>query len=470
MKQVLFNPAILPLVVAIGIVDVLLLSFWVNRKGNARNSRWIVTFVFLFTGLNLTIFPFTYIYPEALAGFDKTFGSAIAQLSIYACIVFVLRTWFKDFFKSLLILSKNPFLFSFLILSLLSAFWSETPDLSLRYSLVLFFTSLFAVHIAREYSFQDLSDILRRLTVVVGVVSLVLAAIAPSLAFNEKGLSGIMPFPIKFGTFLALGSALWLAYALDNRKDRWRALGILGFLSLIIPLTNSAQSIVTYFVLLALVILLQVLKVSGMKYLPSLVIGFLILGILNSIVLQTLLPLIFNALGKDTTLTGRTDFWPQLLDRLEQHNLLLGYGMNSFWQPWRGDVNPANGILNSTGFVPPHAHNGFLDLALSVGLIGFILFSISFSMGLSQSVQHFLRNKSADSSLPLIILFYLVLSNLSETQLIGSNYIWILYVITLTRLSIRETRLRSPARTIRQPLPILSEQSYPVLIENSTHN
>ena len=336
MNQVFFNPAILPLVATIGIVYVLLLSFWVIRKENERKLSWIVTFLFLFTGLNLTIFPFTHIYPEALASFDKTFGSVIAQLSIYACIVLVLRNWFKDFFMSILILRKNPFLFSFLILSLLSAFWSETTDLTLRYSLVVFFTSLFAAHVAREYSFQDLSVMLRQLTVVVGVVSLVLAAIAPSLAFNEKGLSGIMCYPIKFGTFLAFGSALWLAYALDNPKDRWKALGILGFLSLIIPLTNSAQSIVTYFVLLALVILLQVLKVSGIKYLPSLVIGFLILGILNSIVLQTLLPLIFNALGKDTTLTGRTDFWPQLLDRLEQHNLLLGYGLNGFWQPWRG--------------------------------------------------------------------------------------------------------------------------------------
>jgi exopolysaccharide production protein ExoQ len=470
LKQVFFHPAILPLVATIGIVYILLLSFWVIRKENKRSLLWIVTFLFLFTGLNLTISPFRYIYPEALADPAKGFGSVIAQLSIYACIVLVLRTWFKDFFMSILILSKNPFLFSFLILSLLSPFWSETPDLTLRYSAVVFFTSLFAVHVAREYSFQDLSDMLRRLTVVVGVVSLGFAAIAPSLAFNEKGLMGIMPFPIKLGTCLAFGSALWLSYALENRKDRWNALGIVGFLSLIIPLTNSAQAIFTYFILLALVILLKVLKEGlGKQYLPFLVIGFLMLGILISMVLQTLLPSIFNTLGKDMTLNGRTEFWAQLLDRLELHNLLLGYGLNGFWQPWRGMNNPAHGILNSGGFVPPHAHNGFLDVALSLGLIGFILFAISFLIVLSQSFQFFLRNKSADSSLPLIILLYILLSNLSETQLIGSNYIWILYVITLTRLNIREPR-SLPHRSNKVAPTILSKQSYPTSLQNLNHN
>ena len=450
MRQVFFNPVVLLIIAMIGIIYLLLFSSWVTRKENDRSLRWAITFLFLFTGLNLSIFPFSYIYPETLAGFDKTLDSAFVQLSIYFCIALVLRVWLRDFLKNILYLGKSPFLSILLIFTLLSAFWSETPDLSLRFSLVVFFTSLFAVHVAREYNFKDLSAMLRRLTVVVAVTSLGLAMIAPSLASNDKGLMGIMPFPIKLGTFLAFGATLWFTYAQDNPKDRWKAIGIVLFLSLIITRTNSGQAIITYLVLFLLVILLQVLKVSCSKYFPVIVIGYLIFGILSSIVLNVILPIIFDTLGKDTTLTGRTEFWPQLIDRLGQHNLLLGYGMNSFWQPWRRVADPANGILNSNGFIPPHAHNGFLDLALSVGLIGFVLFVISFLIALLQSIQYFLKNNSADSKLPLIILIYVVFSNISETQLIGANYIWILYVITLTRLNIKDAKFAIPAK-VTQP-------------------
>jgi exopolysaccharide production protein ExoQ len=462
MKQVFFNPIILPLVATVGIVYIFLLSFWLNNKFNKHDLRWLVAFLFLFTGLNVTVFPFTHIYPEALTAPQKTLGSSILQLSIYAWIVLILRTWFKDFSKTSLILGKNPFLFGFLILSLLSACWSETPDLTLRYSLVVVFTSLFSIHIAREYSFQDLSDMLRRLTVVVAVASLGLAAIVPSLALNEKGLSGIMQFPIKLGTFMALGVALWLAYALENRKGRWKALGIVGFLSLMIPLTNSSQAIFAYFFMVALVILWHIVKVSGIKYFPILAVLYLSMAILSSFVLQTLLPIVLNSVGKDLTLTGRTDFWPQLIDRLEKHNLWLGYGMNGFWQPWRGEFDPAKGILTVYGFVPPHAHNGFLDLALNLGLIGLILFTVSFLIALSQAFQYYFRNKSAASSLPLIILIYVVFANISETQLLGSTYIWILYIIVLARLSI-EPRSSLPKRPPKQ-LPSIAQPSYSPLM------
>ncbi|MBA3923884.1 MAG: O-antigen ligase family protein, partial [Nostocaceae cyanobacterium] len=84
----------------------------------------------------------------------------------------------------------------------------------------------------------------------------------------------------------------------------------------------------------------------------------------------------FNGNGRDPTLTGRTEIWGVALSRLHEH-LLLGFGRGAFWAPGSKNALEA-GLAVSLNFIPPHVHNGFLDLALDIGLIGFVCFAISF--------------------------------------------------------------------------------------------
>jgi len=439
MRQLVFNPIILPILVAIGIIA-LLLGYRVANKGdNQFYLRRITIFLFLFTGLNLTIPPFVFLYPEALAGFDKTISSAILQFAVYGFFVLILSPWFLDFFESLLLLFKNPFLGLFLIFSILSTAWSDTPILCLRSGLVLFFVSMLSAHMVKDLRWTELAKLLRLVTLVAALTSVIPAAVAPSLVFGEKGLTGILPFPIRLGTCMALGIALWFSLLLDQRKNRLKTIGIILVLLVTLILTNSAQAIITCLTLVSLVGLLKVLKKMG-RLAPILILLYCSVTILLIVGLDTYVPLIFDLLGRDATLTGRTEFWPQLIERLLSQRPLLGYSLNGFWQGWRGSLNPANGIINASGFVPPNGHNGFLDLALCLGIIGLLLFSLSFLAGFIQAIRYFAKDKSSDEILPILLLVYLVMANISETQLLGSNYIWILYVMTLVRLNIKSFR------------------------------
>jgi O-antigen ligase len=70
-----------------------------------------------------------------------------------------------------------------------------------------------------------------------------------------------------------------------------------------------------------------------------------------------------EALGKESTLSGRTDLWR---DVLEFHtNPILGTGFESFWLGKR---------LQRMGeiyfFGPTQAHNGYLETYLNLGLVG----------------------------------------------------------------------------------------------------
>jgi O-antigen ligase len=72
----------------------------------------------------------------------------------------------------------------------------------------------------------------------------------------------------------------------------------------------------------------------------------------------------------DPTLTLRTDIWRFALSMIPERPL-LGFGYEAFWRA--GPASPS--LTEATGFVAkmPHAHNGYIDLMLQMGAVGFVL-------------------------------------------------------------------------------------------------
>jgi O-antigen ligase len=167
------------------------------------------------------------------------------------------------------------------------------------------------------------------------------------------------------------------------------------------------------------------------------VILFMIVSIcLTLIITENLEFIVVDTLNKDLTLTGRTDFWPIIIDKINQHPV-FGYGMAGFWQPWRGAENPGSGIIVAkTQFQPMHSHNGFLDLALDLGWLGLSLFAFSFFNNVAKAVVYLTRNRLPQAGLPLLLLTYILMTNFTETGLLGVTSIWFWYVATTVRLTL----------------------------------
>ena len=79
-------------------------------------------------------------------------------------------------------------------------------------------------------------------------------------------------------------------------------------------------------------------------------------------------------LGRDATLSGRTGLWDAVLAAISMKPL-LGYGYESFWN---GLAGPSASVVAAVHWIPPHAHNGFLDLWLDLGALGLLIFGIGF--------------------------------------------------------------------------------------------
>ena len=76
--------------------------------------------------------------------------------------------------------------------------------------------------------------------------------------------------------------------------------------------------------------------------------------------------LILDLLGKDATLTGRTELW-YFVNIFISQRPLLGWGFGAFWCQ---EIRRLNEISRNLGWSIPQAHNGLLELLLEVGAIG----------------------------------------------------------------------------------------------------
>lgn len=447
MRDIILHPLILSTFFLVGTVYFLLIfHFTYGHKAGSVFGNFIV-FNFFAGGAGIWLFPYSALTLSTLSGHDKTAISAALQLSIYLFLIIIGRRWFSGFIRSSIFMLRNIPIALLLLTILLSAFWSETPDLTFRLSLVIVIASALSAHIAQKYSWTEIAERLRWVILIIAIISMILAVVAPSTVIIGKGLSGLLPFPIRFGTFMALGVTLWADHMIKNRKQWLSCTVIISLQIALLILSNSAQAYITALVMVSILFICHCLTRFSFRYLMVILPVYAMTTLISTYVVNEQLPAILAFFGKDPGLTGRTEFWGQLLARLS-NRWILGYGVNGFWQPWRGESNPANSIINANGFIPPHAHNGFLDLALNLGMVGLILFVLALLGSLRQTLMSLLSSSNLDFVIPLIFLTYVIVANISETQLLGDGYIWYLFIFTSVRLRV-EAKTQNSSNPLR---------------------
>lgn len=115
-------------------------------------------------------------------------------------------------------------------------------------------------------------------------------------------------------------------------------------------------------------------------------------------------------LGRDATLTGRTDVWPAVLQAIDRHPV-LGYGWNGLWHA--GDPT-TNEMWRAAGFKMYHAHDGFLEILLELGIVGLVAIGSMLLAGLWLSVRTRLAGGGAEQLWAFTSTVALVVSNISE--------------------------------------------------------
>jgi len=148
-----------------------------------------------------------------------------------------------------------------------------------------------------------------------------------------------------------------------------------------------------------------------------------------------------GAVGRDATLTGRTQLWADVIVQIEDKPW-LGYGFGGFWLGWNG---PSAAIWEETTWQPPHAHNGILDLWLDLGAVGVALFVVGFVVAVVRALRLAQRSCDRAELLPIAFLVFMFLYNFSESTILHQNSIfWVLYVASATSV-LRQHAALAPA-------------------------
>lgn len=442
MKElILGNPVILIFLIALGILYTFLIFHFAGRVKNlSSNLERIFLGIFIIsiagaTGVNIS--PFDKFNPNVLSLRNTTLPTIGGQIGIYLICLFLLTSRLRHTLKNFIdvlakLILKEPFLSLLFLIIGLSTFWSNDPNGTLKTSAVYLETAVIAIYLGKQYSWKEIYPLWRWINIIVVILS-----IYQAVKDNQVPWMGVLGHKNHFSFYMAQSAILWLMHSVYSPKQRYLSV-VFSVLSLIaLNQGGSGASKVLTVVLLGLWAYFGFLKKLPVKWAVVSVVLFMIVSVCLTIVVTNNLEfIVVDTLNKDMTLTGRTDFWPMIIAKINQRPF-LGYGINGFWQPWRGGDNPAGDlIVAKTQFQPPHAHNGFLDLGLDLGWIGVSLFALSFFNNVVKAVVYLGRNRLPESGLPLLLLTYTLMTNMTETGLVGATSIWFWYVVTTVRLTL----------------------------------
>ncbi len=352
--------------------------------------------------------------------------------------------------QSLAVVSKNIFLWILTILILQSYIWSDFLELTYIEGREVWQMTSFALYFASRFSLKEQVQLIALNFGIGGLLSTIVALGFPAAGVHMDdhpgAWKGIYDYKNTLGSMMIIGSLAFFLLPLDNlqtpiRKKIGRILKYSGIALLlaIVILCTSKTSLVVYFLLVGILIFYGKFRWQGKITVIYLDISILILGCVGTLVFSNWVN-ILTGLGKDYTMSGRTLMWGVMLQKI-MDKFWLGYGRGAFWVESTGYPAQVGGAVSHV-FVAPHGHNGFFDLILDVGLIGFTLFMICFLVAFARSLKRAYAAKSSEDLWPLAFLLFLAMNNIMESYLLRlANIYWVLFVATVLSVPLRTPKI-----------------------------
>lgn len=403
---------------------------------------------------------------------DPALSSAIKAVSYPIVGLLIILQWKRFAYVS----TRDIPLLLLVVLSVASVLWSASPDATANEIKALARSSLFGAYFATRFSIKEQMQLLIWVFSLAVVLSLIAAVALPDYGTHVAAAGGLSGRPWKgifdykntLAAVASLAAMLFLCTAFDNPKQRLIALLGVAVSVILIVFSQSKTGLVVFIILLLLLPLYQITrqqyKLQVLLYLPVL----LLAGSLAVLVVGNWEFLMVDILGKDVELNGRTPIWTLALEK-GMERPWLGYGYVGFWTS-----DDALYVINNTwagseardGTVRFNSHNGFLELFLQGGGIGFFLYVISLVTVFIRVAGFFNLTKTIESFWMLQTLVAIFLFNLTDAAgLVSPNSIWIIYISIALSTIVERNRLRKAQYLSTNPSlqPSQTSVSYPIV-------
>ena len=332
--------------------------------------------------------------------------------------------------------ARAPLLWLLVAIAFLSMVWSVDPGMTERRSIALLLTTLGAVVIAARYEWDDLAEVLGTAFGLLAAASFIVGLTMPSLGrmadLFPGAWRGVWSEKNALGDHMALAIAISCGAAMLKPRRRWLWLAAAGLELALLLLSTSKTSLVGLtFGLCAfgLVWLVRRGPASAVAASFGAVTAVILAGAVVLFASNQLLAL----LGKDATLTGRTDVWTPVI-RQAQLRPWTGYGYGAVWDDqtiW----GPLAWISKEAKFVARAAHDSWLEIWLGLGYIGLIAWAAYFLETWVRAILALYRIRGAYLALPVLVIFSLTM--ITESEVLNYNdFVWLLFAIIAVRLAV----------------------------------
>ncbi len=334
-------------------------------------------------------------------------------------------------------------LFILPVLCTISSIWAIDVADALRKGMGLAMTGLVAIYVSSRLSGRQILVAYFAVEALAALLSFASPQRDPSGAwigiFDQKNFFAIQMFILyaaAVGIMLDRGQIGWL------RVTAVVIGALAGFLVFMAKsgTTTIMMAVVTMLILGQALVWNPIGRIRYARLFLALILA--IIGLIGSLIVFGILQLdlkeeILTALGKDSTLTGRTYLW-EIAKRLIAEHPLTGLGANSFW---RAELGPANSIAEYfyyPKFVGFSFHNSYYENGVSYGYPGFYATIFIAGWALFMATRTWLTNQTILNATFLVFAVAVVIRTNSEADLAGE------FSGTTVMLFIAATRREKP--------------------------
>jgi len=295
-------------------------------------------------------------------------------------------------------------------------------------------TTAFAFYLSDRFSTEQLMRLLMFVGTVGAILSTILALVLPAYGIYHRGGGSEWQGICSHKNALGVGMAFLLTPVFFSYQ---RPLLKVGYSALLLFLIGMSQSRGSWFVTAG--VILFTAWVPLFRRLKSKESLLLIVATTSAAIAMVVLGLLYldplmRFIGKDSTLTGRTDIYLAVLESIFKHPL-LGYGFGAFWVA----TNPEPFLigLRIHWMTIGYAENGLLEFWLELGTVGLGLVLIMFGKAIRESVR-LIRSPFYNPRVGWFtsIIFLELISNIEAGQVMVPGTInWVMTLIAFIGLA-----------------------------------
>lgn len=329
---------------------------------------------------------------------------------------------------------RQPFLILLMLIVGASITWSISPDQTVRRVVAIYATTIGGIVLGARYRWADLAEVLATAFATLAVIAFVVPIAFPSIGIMHElfpgAWRGVWPEKNILGGVMALGFALLAGTAMLNphRARLWWSFAALCLL--LVLLSTSKTSLVALVMGFGTLIFVALVRRSPAIGVATVWLAVLGIGMVASVALFAS-DLLFKALGKDATLTGRTEVWTAAIRQIELRPW-TGYGYAAVWDDtdrWA----PLAKIVKEAHWRPHHSHNSWIEQWLGLGLFGLAAWAFYFLQTMVMAVVAAFRTPGAYLALPYLVIY--ALTSLTESVAVTYNdFRWVIFVALSVKL------------------------------------